>query len=248
MPAPLYRAVLRRHVDQQLRQLRCRRAHSTKSDPSGKTKVPQPEGEIPTPNNVPTLPFWQRLGPLTRAAQAYARSQRKRPYVTQLCMSVQSIGGKDYDPLRTVRSLIIGGISSIPGFKWFVWLSKNFNYPSKLVSLATKVVINQACFTPVFNTYFFGMQALLAGETLATTWDRIKQTVPVSVVNSCKLWPAVTAFMFTFVPLEYRSLFSGCIAVGWQTYLSLLNRRAEESGARKMAVTVETSGMDKMVA
>lgn len=58
------------------------------------------------------------------------------------------------------------------------------------------------------------------------TLERIKHTVPVSWVNSCKLWPAVTAFMFAFVPLEYRSIFGGVIAIGWQTYLSLLNQRA----------------------
>ena len=33
-------------------------------------------------------------------------------------VSAQSMGGRDYDPMRTVRSLIIGGISSIPSYKW----------------------------------------------------------------------------------------------------------------------------------
>ena len=113
----------------------------------------------------------------------------------------------------------------------FVWLSDNFNYPSRLLSLATKVVVNQICFTPVFNTYFFGMQALLSGATLPETWERITKTVPVSCVNSCKLWPAVTAFSFAFLPLEYRPVFGGVIAVGWQTYLSYLNRLAERSMA-----------------
>ena len=94
------------------------------------------------------------------------------------------------------------------------------------------MVVNQVCFTPVFNTYFFGMQAALAGEDVAAIWDRIKRTVPTSIANSCKLWPAVTAFSFTFIPIEYRSLFGGFIAVGWQTYLSFLNRLAEEGAAR----------------
>ncbi len=83
----------------------------------------------------------------------------------------------------------------------------------------------------MFNTYFFGMQAALAGASLSETWERITKTVPVSVVNSCKLWPAVTAFSFAFLPLEYRPVFGGVIAVGWQTYLSYLNRLAERSSA-----------------
>jgi hypothetical protein len=92
------------------------------------------------------------------------------------------------------------------------------------LSLATKVVVNQICFAPVFNVYFFGMQALLAGEDIL---QRIRRTVPVSLVNSVKLWPAVTAFSFAFIPMEYRSVFAGFIAVGWQTYLAILNRKAE---------------------
>lgn len=110
-----------------------------------------------------------------------------------------------------------------------MFLSRNFNYASRILSLVTKVVVNQLCFTPVFNSYFFGMQSFLAGDSMAEVWERIRRTVPVSFVNSLKLWPAVTAFSFTFIPLEYRSIFAGVIAVGWQTYLSFLNRMAEEA-------------------
>ncbi len=109
-----------------------------------------------------------------------------------------------------------------------MFLSHNFNYASRVLSIATKVVVNQLCFTPVFNSYFFGMQALLAGEKTAEIWDRIRRTVPVSFVNSLKLWPAVTAFSMAFIPMEYRSVFAGTIAVGWQTYLAYLNRQAEQ--------------------
>lgn len=94
------RTALRHHISQlrQLRQRHQRRAHSTKNEPananpSSKDAPPPPppppqQQQIPTPNNVPTLNFWQRLGPLTRAAQAYARAQRKRPYATQVCTSL----------------------------------------------------------------------------------------------------------------------------------------------------------------
>lgn len=113
------------------------------------------------------------------------------------------------------------------GSRRFIFLSVNFNYASRIGSLAVKIIVNQTCFTPLFNSYFFGMQAFLAGDSLEQVVERIRRTVPTSIVNSCKLWPAVTAFSFTFIPMEYRSVFSGVIAVGWQTYLSFLNREAE---------------------
>lgn len=76
------------------------------------------------------------------------------------------------------------------------------------------------------------MQALLAGENLTQAVERIKTTVPVGLINSLKLWPAATAFSFAFVPLEFRSVFAGVVAVGWQTYLCYINRLAEEGRMR----------------
>jgi protein Mpv17 len=46
---------------------------------------------------------------------------------------------EERDWARTGRALVIGGISSIPSYKWFLWLSNNFNYSSKILSLTTKV-------------------------------------------------------------------------------------------------------------
>lgn len=112
-----------------------------------------------------------------------------------------------------------------------MFLGNNFNYSSKVLSLATKITVNQAVFTPINNSYFFGMQAFLSGDSMEQVWDRIKRTVPTSMINSLKLWPAVTAFSFTFVDAQYRSIFAGVIAIGWQTYLSYLNRKAEDEEA-----------------
>ena len=114
-----------------------------------------------------------------------------------------------------------------------MYLGTIFNYPSKILSLGTKVVVNQIVFTPVFNSYFFGMQSLLSGDSFTDAWERIKRTVPTSFVNSCKLWPAVTAFNFTYVLPQYRALFAGIVAVGWQSYLSLLNFRAAKEEKRR---------------
>ncbi|KAJ5581779.1 Major facilitator superfamily domain general substrate transporter [Penicillium sp. DV-2018c] len=148
-----------------------------------------------------------------------------------------------YDPLRTLRHLCVGAGSSIPSYNWFLFLGNHFNYPSKFLSILTKVVVQQTCFTPVFNTYFFSMQSLLAGATLDETWERLKKALPVSIQNSVKLWPAVTAFSFMYVPAQFRNVFSGCIAVGWQTYLSWLNQKAAKEVAAAEALAAEGTGV-----
>ncbi|KZZ92460.1 Mpv17/PMP22 family protein [Moelleriella libera RCEF 2490] len=191
----------------------------------------------PSPSPSPPASIWQRLGPLTRAANAYSRSQRKRPYTTQLVgaffiylcadLSAQRIGGQEYNAVRTGRTVLIGLVAAIPYYRWFVFLSGNFNYASKALSIATKAVVNQLVLAPTFSTYFFGAQALLSGESMEATARRIKETVPVSWINALKVWPATVAFSMAFLPFEFRSIFAGLVAVGWQTYLSFLNRKAE---------------------
>ncbi|KAK7432272.1 hypothetical protein QQZ08_001217 [Neonectria magnoliae] len=215
------------------------------------SKVPgtsQTGASTPVPSSasaaaVSPLPLWERLGPLTNIAQAYGRSQRARPYVTQfwsavviyLCadLSAQSIGGNEYDPVRTARSMAIGGMVAIPVYRWFIFLSNHFNYTSRWVTLTAKIVISQAFFTPTFNTFFFAAQAVLSGEGIGGAIDRVKNCVPTTIITSAKFWPPFTAFAFTFVPMEYRSIFTGFVAVGWQTYLSFVNRRAELLEARE---------------
>jgi hypothetical protein len=141
-----------------------------------------------------------------------------------------------YDPLRTLRALVIGGVAAVPFYHWFLFLAQNFNYTSKAFSIVVKVVINQMVWTPIFNSYFFGMQKALSGASFDEILERIKNTVPRSWVNSWKLWPAVTAISLTFVRPELRSLFAGVIAIGWQTYLSVLNQRASRMEEQQAAM------------
>ncbi|KAK2810100.1 hypothetical protein FQN50_003294 [Emmonsiellopsis sp. PD_5] len=153
---------------------------------------------------------------------------------------------KGYDPVRTVRHLTVGAVACIPSYKWFMFLHNNFNYPSsKILSILTKVSVSQIFYTPIFNTYFFSAQSLLAGVSVSDTWERLKVALPTSIINSAKLWPAVTAFMFVYVDPQFRNVFAGCVAVGWQTYLSWLNQRAarEVRAAEREAEEREREGL-----
>lgn len=104
-----------------------------------------------------------------------------------------------------------------------------------MLSVGAKVLFNQFTFAVWFPLYFFGSQALLSGESLQGTLERLEQTLPVSWCNSWKVWPAAMAINLAFVPLEYRALFSGFVAVGWQTYLSWMNWQAEMRRAAEIA-------------
>lgn len=183
-----------------------------------------------------------------RPFRAYGRMQKRSPLTTQLESSLiiyylgdlmsQTVSSNvfidaEYEPIRGLRAMLIGSISSIPSYKWFLFLGNNFNYGSHWLSICVKVVINQTFFTPIFNTYFFGMQTLLSGGSLADAKERVIHTVPISWKNSWKIWPAVTAFSFTFIPWQYRNVFAGLIAINWQAYLTWLNKNEETREARE---------------
>ncbi|GAB7366287.1 hypothetical protein MBLNU230_g7844t1 [Neophaeotheca triangularis] len=224
--------------------------HQSTNNPPTRNAYTSSTSEAPRPQQ----PTWWRTIPLPSTAwiepimppfRAYGRMQARSPKITQLSstltiyylgdLSAQTILSNgftsgSYEPIRGVRALIIGGIMSLPSYNWFLFLGRHFNYPSHLASLAVKICVNQTVFTPLFNTYFFGMQVLLAGEGVGKAWERVKQTVPTSIKNSWKVWPLVTAFSFTFVRPQFRSVFAGVVAIGWQSYLSWLNSRAEKRG------------------
>jgi protein Mpv17 len=80
------------------------------------------------------------------------------------------------------------------------------------------------------------MHSLLSGATWAEAKQRVIDTVPTSWKNSWKVWPIVTAFSFTYIPPQYRNIFAGVIAIGWQTYLSWLNKSAEAMEAGRSIV------------
>lgn len=130
-----------------------------------------------------------------------------------------------------------------------MFLHSHFNFASRGLSITTKVIVSQAVFTPVFNTYFFSAQSLLAGASLPETFDRLVVAVPTSFINSCKLWPAVTALLFAYVDPRFRSVVSGVVAVGWQSYLSWLNQRAarEVAAEERAAAAATTAGEGKPV-
>lgn len=149
----------------------------------------------PTDHRTIPTPFWTILTPLTRPFKAYTAMQTRRPLLIQFessliiyflgDLSAQTLSSDTpYEPIRGLRALVIAAFISIPGYKYFLWLGNHFNYRSKVLSIVTKVVVNQTFFTPVFNTYFFGMQCLLSGSSWAEARRRVVETVPVSWKNS----------------------------------------------------------------
>ena len=78
--------------------------------------------------DVPSPLWYHRLGPVTDFMTWFSRQQAKQPLhvqfgtavTTYLCgdMLAQYVGGEEFSPSRTLRMVIIGGVSAVPGYKW----------------------------------------------------------------------------------------------------------------------------------
>ena len=110
---------------------KCHKSTGTDSRSSDAVKeVTRRNGAVIISSTAIGRPLWQRLGPLSKTMGAYGRAQQRRPYFTQFCSSVviylcgdlaaQRIGSEQYEPNRTARNIIIGGICSVPSYKWYV--------------------------------------------------------------------------------------------------------------------------------
>ncbi|KUI56527.1 Protein SYM1 [Cytospora mali] len=162
----------------------------------------------PTPAAPVQPAFWERLGPLTQFFRWYGKSNTQRPYLTQFLSSLvifctgdlaaQYFGGEEYDYKRTLRVLAISAGSSIIIFK------------CKLLTLATKVGVNQVVYAPVFGTYYFTLQGFLSGDSADKVWERVKVAMPRSVISSWMFWPPITATTFAFVPPMYHAVLLAC--------------------------------------
>jgi hypothetical protein len=87
-----------------------------------------PHSNEPSFIDVPSPLWYHRLGPLKDFFSGFSRAQRRRPLTMSVATSLityllgdliaQEIGGEEYDAGRTVRMLVVGGLASIPGYKW----------------------------------------------------------------------------------------------------------------------------------
>ncbi|KAJ5460173.1 uncharacterized protein N7458_001725 [Penicillium daleae] len=88
----------------------------------------------------------------------------------------------------------------------FMFLHRRFNFTSNAASLATKVLVQQAIYTPIFNTYFFTMQSFLSGASFEQTLMRLQIALPTSIVNGWKVWSGVAIVSFMYIPPQFRTI------------------------------------------
>ncbi|KAH6574358.1 hypothetical protein BASA62_002451 [Batrachochytrium salamandrivorans] len=119
-------------------------------------------------------------------------------------------------------------------------LSKNILLASPMPTLAARVSLDQLVFAPSFLAVFFAATGLMwrvaPSQRSAPRFCWLSRDAPVS---NYKLWPAVQMINFYLVPPPLPRHYRYVIALGWNTYLSVLNRRSGVAAVEQAEKTME---------
>ncbi|CAG8614721.1 10141_t:CDS:2 [Funneliformis caledonium] len=140
---------------------------------------------------------------------------------------VEQRGLESHNSYRTLR---LGGfgLCGPSTALWYRSLDRFVTIKNPMLGLVTRVSLDQALFAPCFITTFFICQALMEGQAKSQILEKLGDVFVPTLINNYKLWPAVQLVNFHFVPLNYRTLIVNCVALGWNTYLSVINKKSSD--------------------
>lgn len=131
---------------------------------------------------------------------------------------------KKYDFKSSLRFLGFGLFLGGPmlGF-WYRFLAKMFG-GTKMATLKM-VCCDQLLFAPPFLTFFLSGMEVLKGQNYTAIKQKLNEDLVDVLKTNYKIWPAVQACNFTFVPVHNRVVVVNVVAVGWNTYLAWMSSK-----------------------
>jgi protein Mpv17 len=135
---------------------------------------------------------------------------------------------KPYDVMRTVRLGSFGFlIHGTTGHYFYGMLDSKLPGTAPM-TVASKVLIDQTIWNPIFGLMFFGYLSLMEGKTFEEYTNKLKADLSTAVMGSWAVWVPAHTVNFAFVPPAQRLLYINTIQIGYNVFLSFLGNKKVE--------------------
>jgi len=134
-----------------------------------------------------------------------------------------------YDPMRTLRLGSFGFLCHGTTGHYFYGFLDSKLPGTKPTTVATKVLIDQTMWNPIFGCMFFGYLNLVEGKTFEDYKKKLSADLKTAVMGSWAVWVPAHTINFAFVPPSQRLLYINTIQIGYNIFLSFLGNKKVES-------------------
>ena len=163
--------------------------------------------------------------------------------------------GKPYDPMRTLRLGSFGFfVHGTTGHYFYGFLDSKLP-GTKPQTVATKVLIDQTMWNPIFGLMFFGYLNVCEGKSFEDYTKKVQadlvslhflntalnknENEPFSrqktaVMGSWAVWVPAHTINFAFVPPSQRLLYINSIQIGYNIFLSFLGNKKVEGEDKEL--------------
>jgi len=170
----------------------------------------------------------------------YGRAVAKRPIQTKMIVSAVltfaadivaqylewKSGTSAYFNIDWRRNISITSWFTIVGtpilHKWFGILERFFPGNGKLNPLKM-MLVDQGIFALFFNSQLLWGVEFLEKLKPKEALEKVKTSLPSIIVANWKLWPVAQLINFSFVPVQFRVLWTNVIAFAWTIILSQMS-------------------------
>ena len=110
---------------------------------------------------------------------------------------------------------------------WYKFLATRF--PGKsMANTIQRLAMDQLIFAPVFLPAFFFAILLLDGKP-QNIWEKLSNEWISTMLTNWSVWVPAMFINFRFVPPAYYVLYSNCVGVFWNIYLSYVGYKVEDA-------------------